>query len=155
ETGRKAGGLLLFSLCRRAVVAKEVVVSWKLPLAALALVPILAAVPLCPAEEPTKPKDMAVVDSKVEKKPLAASVDFRKELNLPYPSLGTLGSRIDSARKAPDPVSLAHSANELAVAEKVSGKKASLTSNQVLKEAQELAKLRRQEAELKALLYQT
>ncbi len=81
----------------------------------------------------------------------ASTVKFRKELNLPYPSLGTLGSRIDAARRSGDPVALAHAASELAVAEKVSGKKASLTSSQVMKESAELASLRRQVAELKAV----
>ena len=41
----------------------------------------------------------------------------------------------------PDPVALAHTASELAVAEKVSGKQADVTSSTVLKEAAELAKL--------------
>src|SRR5262249_4039454 len=60
------------------------------------------------------------------------------------------GSRIDAARRAPDPVALAHAAGELAVAEKVSGKKASLTSKALLAEAAELATLRKEVAELKA-----
>jgi hypothetical protein len=49
-------------------------------------------------------------------------------------------------------VALAHAANELAVAEKVSGKKASLVSTDLAKESAELAKLRRQESELRATL---
>jgi hypothetical protein len=105
-----------------------------------------------PQQGDGKPEDKQVVDAKAEKRSSAAAIDFRKELNLPYPSLGTLGSRIESARKAYDPVALAHTANELAVAEKVSGKKASLTSTAVLKESAELAKLRREAAELKAVL---
>jgi hypothetical protein len=48
-------------------------------------------------------------------------------------------------------VALAHAASELAVAEKVSGKKASLTSSVLLQEAAELARLRRQQAELEAV----
>src|SRR5262249_10699704 len=63
-----------------------------------------------------------------------------------------LGSRIDAARRAADPVALANAASELSVAEKVSGKTASLTSPQVLQEAAELASLRRQVAELQAVL---
>jgi hypothetical protein len=98
-----------------------------------------------------KPEDPQSVTSKGEKSPVAASVDFRKAYSLPFGSLGTLGSRIDSARRSHDPVSLAHAANELAVAENVSGKKASLTSTAVLKEAAELAKLRKQVAELQAV----
>ncbi|HJZ58126.1 MAG TPA: hypothetical protein VKE74_24505, partial [Gemmataceae bacterium] len=83
----------------------------------------------------------------------ATAVKFRKDLNLPYPSLTTLGGRIDAARRTGDPVSLANAASELHTAEKVSGKTASLSSKQVLREAAELASLRRQEAELRAVLH--
>jgi hypothetical protein len=107
------------------------------------------------ADQPPKPPDQQVVDSKADKRPSAATIDFRKEYNLPLPSLGTLGARIESARRAPDPVSLGHAASELAVAEKVSGKKASLTSAKLIKEAAELASLRRQEAELRTTLQLT
>jgi hypothetical protein len=100
-----------------------------------------------------EPQDKQVVDSKATKRASATAVNFKKELGLPYPTLGTLGSRIEAARRAPDPVALAHAASELSVAEKVSGKKASLTSAAVLNEAAELAKLRRQVAELKAVLH--
>jgi hypothetical protein len=96
-----------------------------------------------------------VVTTKPTKSIPATSVQFRKDLNLPYPSLGTLGSRIDAARRAGDPVTLANAASELLTAEKVSGKTAGLTSKQVLREAAELAGLRRQEAELKAVLHVT
>jgi hypothetical protein len=44
-----------------------------------------------------------------------------------------------------------HAANELAVAEKVSGKQASLAATELLREAAELAQLRRQVAELQTL----
>src|SRR5689334_18864141 len=99
--------------------------------AGLALLGCLALACFVPAEQP-KPADPASQDKQVDsskavrRKP-AASVNFRKELGLPFATLGTLGSRIDAARRAPDPVALAHAANELAVAEKVSGKQASLT----------------------------
>jgi hypothetical protein len=96
-------------------------------------------------------QDKEVIASKMTRQPSAASVNFRKELNLPFASLGTLGSRISAARRAADPVALAHAANELHVAEQVSGKKASVTSAAVLKEAAELASLRRQAAELQAV----
>jgi len=104
--------------------------------------------------EPAKvePDDSQVVTSKAQKRPAAGAINFRKDLNLPYTSLTTLGTRIDAARRAPDPVALAHAASELAVAEKVSGKKAALTSTAVLKESAELAKLRGQASELKATL---
>jgi uncharacterized protein (TIGR03000 family) len=96
-------------------------------------------------------KDQQVVRSRPTTRTPATSVNFRKELNLPFASLGTLGSRIEAARRAPDPVALAHAASELDVAEKVSGKTASLTSKQLIKEAAELAALRRQTAELRAV----
>jgi hypothetical protein len=124
--------------------------------AVLALVGFLTLASLVPADDPKKdaaaPEDKQVVDAKIAHHPAAASVKFRKELNLPFGSLNTLGSRIDAARRAPDPVALANTAGELAVAEHVSGKTASLTSKQLLQEAAELASLRRQEAELKAVL---
>jgi hypothetical protein len=113
-------------------------------------------VPLGLGADPKKPDpkddDKQVVDSKPEKLSPAKAVDFRKELGLPFASLGTLGGRIDAARRAPDPVSLANAAGELAVAEKVAGKKASLTSTALGQEAAELAKLRKQATELKAVL---
>jgi len=96
-------------------------------------------------------EDKQVIDSKATHQTAAASVNFRKELNLPFASLSTLGSRIDAARRTPDPVVLAHTANELSVAEKVSGKQATLTSSALIKEAAELAKLRRQATELQAV----
>ncbi len=107
--------------------------------------------------EDTKKADPATEEKQIIKtKPTkvvpAASVKFRKDLNLPYASLGTLGSRIDAARRSGDPVALAHAASELAVAEKVSGKNASLTSPQLLTESAELAAVRKQEAELKGVL---
>lgn len=105
------------------------------------------------AAEPAKKDDKQTVDSKAEKRAPATATDFRQELSLPFPSLGTLGGRIEQARRAHDPVSLAHAAQELNTAEKVSGKKASLNSQQILKESQELAKLRRQVAEMRTLLH--
>ena len=108
------------------------------------------------AQEPTK-GDPAAVDQQVIKTtptrvPSAGAVKFRKDLNLPFTSLSTLGARIDAARRAGDPVTLANAASELAVAEKVSGKATSLTSRQLIEEAAELARLRKQEPELQAVL---
>ncbi|MBY0522962.1 MAG: hypothetical protein K2R98_06170 [Gemmataceae bacterium] len=103
-------------------------------------------------DEPKK-DDKQSVDSKAEKRATAGNIDFRKEYGLPFNSLGTIGSRIDTARRAHDPVSLAHMASELATAEKISGKKATLTSTTLAKEAAELAKLRRQQSELEAMLH--
>src|SRR4051794_3944510 len=73
--------------------------------------------------------DKQDVRSRAEMRTSAAAANFGKQLNLPFPSLHTLGSRIDAARRAHDPVALAHAASELAVAEKVAGKKADLTSD--------------------------
>jgi hypothetical protein len=96
--------------------------------------------------------DQETVKSTGTPKTPAASVNFRKQLDLPFNTLHTLGTRIETARRAHDPVALANAANELAVAEKVSGKKADVTSSQLLKESAELAKLRRQDKELQAVL---
>ena len=104
-----------------------------------------------PAKDDPAAQDKEVVESRATRRPPAASVNFRKELNLPLATLGTLGTRI-AARRAADPVALAHAASELAVAEKVSGKKASLTSATLAEEAAKLAALRRQDAELQSVL---
>jgi hypothetical protein len=90
-------------------------------------------------------------EDKSSKQAPAASVSFTKALDLAYDSLSTLGSRIDQARKAPDPVGLASCARELAIAEQVSKKAASLTSAALMKEAAELAKQRFDATELKAV----
>lgn len=124
--------------------------------AGLAVLGFLTLVSLGTAEQAKKDdpasEDKEVVTSKATTRSSASSINFRKELGLPFASLGTLGSRIEAARRAPDPVALAHAASELAVAEKVSGKTASLTSKQVMQESAELASLRKQESELKAVL---
>ena len=70
-----------------------------------------------PAKEDRAAEDKEVVDSKATRRPAAASVNFRKELNLPFATLGTLGPCIAAARRHADPVALAHAASELAVAE--------------------------------------
>src|SRR5262249_33684909 len=59
------------------------------------------------------PEDQQVEKSKATPTPAAPSVNFSKELKLPFDSLSTLASRIDAARRKPDPVALAHTANEL------------------------------------------
>jgi hypothetical protein len=106
-----------------------------------------------PATEGPVTEDREVVDSKSVQGGIAVNfINFPKELNLPFATLGTLGSRIAAARRAHDPVALAHAASELAVAEKVSGKKASLTSATLAEESAKLAALRRQEAELQSVL---
>ena len=105
-----------------------------------------------PKKDDPAAADKEKMDTTGTKRASAAAIKFRKELGLPLPSLSTLGTRIDAARRAHDPVALAHAASELATAEKVSGKKASLTSLELAKESAELAKLRRQESELRATL---
>jgi len=116
----------------------------------------LGLVPLAGGDEPKKDDTAAAdkekIDTKATPRPSAAAIKFRKELGLPLSSFSTLGSRIDAARRAHDPVALAHAASELATAEKVSGKKASLTSTALAKESAQLAALRRQEVELRATL---
>jgi hypothetical protein len=117
----------------------------------LALAGILICAALLPADDPL-PDEKQVEDAKAGKRTPAASVQFRKELGLPYSTLNTLGARIDAARRTNDPVALANAASELNVAEGVSEKKAALTSNTLIKEAAELAKLRKENAELRAVL---
>jgi len=99
----------------------------------------------------SKEDDQQTVNAKAKQITPAAKINFKKDLGLTYSSLSTLGARIDSARRNHDPVSLAHAANELSVAEKVSGKKAELTSAALIKEAAKLAQVRRQVAELQAV----
>src|SRR5262249_48606057 len=105
-------------------------------------------------EDPST-QDPQVVDSKAQKGKPASAIDFRKELQLPYPTLGPLGARIDTARRQSDPIALGNAASELSLAEKVSGKQASLTSNALLRESIQLAKLRRENVELQAMLHLT
>lgn len=81
----------------------------------------------------------------------ACTVNFAKELGLSLEYLDGIGHRISVARKSPDPVELALAAQALSVAEKVSGKKASITSEQVLTEAVDLVKLRGISSELSAV----
>jgi hypothetical protein len=96
--------------------------------------------------------DEKLVRTYAQPRQQAATVNFHKALKLSWPSLQTIGGRIDTARQNADPVALAHLASELHVAEKVSGKKASITSQALLKESKELAKLRNEVSELKASL---
>jgi hypothetical protein len=117
----------------------------------LALTGVFLFAALLPADDPL-PEEKQVEDAKAAKRASAASVPFRKELGLPYSTLNTLGPRIDAARRANDPVALANAASELNVAENVSGKQASLTSKMLIKEAAELARIRKENAELRALL---
>jgi hypothetical protein len=127
-------------------------------LALLGLITLTCFVLSGPAAKDDAPKndnpaaqDEQVHSSKVSHQSGAAAMNLHKELNLPFATLGALGSRISAARRGSDPVALAHAASELAVAEKVSGMKASLTSSAVLKEAARLGALRKQITELRAV----
>ncbi|REJ84932.1 MAG: hypothetical protein DWQ34_05120 [Planctomycetota bacterium] len=90
-------------------------------------------------------------ETKPEKRARATSVDFTAELGLNFASLTGLGARIEQAYQAADPVGLASAARDLAVAESVSGKEASITSAELTERAVALAKMRFDEAELKAV----
>jgi hypothetical protein len=93
------------------------------------------------------------VETKGVPRTSAATVDFQNSLGLSFDSLASLGTRIEHCRTAADPVGLAAAAKELAVAEAVSGKKATVTSDAISKEAIELAKLRNSSQELSAVAY--
>jgi len=95
------------------------------------------------------------IEGKKESATPAASVNFTKDLGLDFPSLTTLGARIDAARQVADPVALAALGQELAIAEKVSGKTASVKAADINKEAAELATVRFNAAELKAVSHYT
>lgn len=108
-------------------------------------------------KKPDAPKagggETQTVESKKEK--AAAIPDFANAYGLTYESIASVGTRLGEARHKSDPVALGMIATELGIAEKVSGKTASLTSADVMKEAIEMAKLRRQEKELVALSLMT
>ncbi|MCZ2343025.1 MAG: hypothetical protein LC104_14730 [Bacteroidales bacterium] len=93
------------------------------------------------------------VSQKSDRKPSccrASTVNFNKELGIPLEYLNTIGTRIATARKAPDPVDLANAAQALAAAEAAAGKKASVTAEEVYAEALALVKLRNVSTELLA-----
>ena len=89
------------------------------------------------------------IESRKEKAPPIP--DFAKSYRLPLESIQTLGYRLSDARQKCDPIALALIATEIAVAEKVSGRTADLTSDALFKEAIDLATMRREEKELNAL----
>lgn len=123
---------------------------------ALSAVLAVGLATLCWADAPAKGDDAKekVLNSSEKDKQMqesAEAINFAKAFGLGFDSHETLGSRIQQARRAADPVALASEANELAVAEKISGKKASLTSSALLDEAEKLATLRANSSELKAV----
>jgi hypothetical protein len=89
------------------------------------------------------------IESKVEK--AVPMPDFAGAYGLPFESLQSLGYRLTDARHKGDPVALGMIGIELAVAEKVSARTADVTSDAILKEATDLAKMRGRDKELAAL----
>jgi hypothetical protein len=81
----------------------------------------------------------------------ACCIKFGKELGVSLDYLDSIGHRISTARKGPDPVDLALCSQALEVAETVSGKKAPITAAQIRTEAIDLAKQRGYSQELTAL----
>ena len=81
----------------------------------------------------------------------ALTVDFGRELDLPFPNLVTLGSRIEVAKGECEPITVALCALELQAAEAAAGKKASYTSEEVMEAAIFLAKRRCDIQEMVAL----
>jgi hypothetical protein len=89
------------------------------------------------------------IETQGEKAAPAAAVDFAAALGLSVENLKTLGARIDQARGAMDPVGLLSAAQELAAAEKVAKKQASVKSEPLIKQAVEMAKRRQRPDELR------
>lgn len=103
------------------------------------------------AQETKKDANSTEVIAKKDVQTPASTIDFAKAYELPFESLAGIGARIEASRRHPDPVALASLANELAVAEAVSGKKADITAENLAKEAVELVLLRDDATELKAV----
>jgi hypothetical protein len=99
-----------------------------------------------------KRKAKHIETKSLEKRRPDTSVNFAKELGLSFPSLTSLGARIEEARQHADPVCLALCARELAVAERVSGKKADVTAEQLFKQAVRMARLRYDPQEIRAVV---
>jgi hypothetical protein len=116
---------------------------------AMSVFPLLAF-----AADPDNPTENVVRCKFSDAKPTcgaASRVDFVQELGVSLDYLNGIGHRISVARAKPDPVELAMAGQALAVAEKVSGKQASITSAQVIGEALDLAKMRGVSTELSAI----
>jgi hypothetical protein len=89
------------------------------------------------------------IEGKKEKAPPIP--DFAKAYGVPFESFLTVGRRLGEARDKFDPIALALIAVELNLGERVSGKKAEVTAEDVQKEAVALATMRRLEPELTAM----
>ncbi|MDR2763225.1 MAG: hypothetical protein LBB88_11520 [Planctomycetaceae bacterium] len=82
----------------------------------------------------------------------AAKIDFKKELGVAFPGLLSLGVRIEQAAKDLDPVGLVAAGLELKAAESAAGKTAAqYKADDVIKRGLDLALLRGEQSELKAL----
>jgi hypothetical protein len=81
----------------------------------------------------------------------ACTINFQKELGANFGFLIPLGSQIHQARLNADPVTIAVAAISLSAAETATGKQAKVTAKQVMAEAVELAKIRGDVKELKAI----
>jgi hypothetical protein len=116
----------------------------------------LLSLPLFAQESARAGKGTKTIEIKGVDRTPAMTINFSRSLGLPFDSLVTLGSRIEQATKASDPVCLAGLAKELSIYEQVSGKTAGITSDALYKEAVALAEARSISAELKAVaLYAT
>lgn len=103
------------------------------------------------ANEPTEVVRSSLTNDRAPSSADALTLNFRKELGVALDYLTPLGRQISDARTSPDPVALAIAANNLAVAERIAGKRAGVTADAVLAEAIELAKLRLRAPELTAM----
>ena len=126
-------------------------VQWCLRRACLGLLLLgCFAVPLGAADPP---KDEQVVSSKATQRTSAAAVNFRKDLSLPFASLNTLGSRVQTAQAGGRPGGPGPRGQR--TRHRREGVRQDRECHVVAdaKESAELANMRRQEAELKALLH--
>jgi len=147
-----AFGIREFFLRRRK--GDKVMIRFWIPVTALLIgLPFLSAADTKPTAETANAKEGHSTLSKDGVKTCGAAccINFGKELALSLDYLDSLGHRISTARKGPDPVELALCSQALEVAETVSGKKAPITAAQIRDEAIDLAKQRGYSQELAAL----
>jgi hypothetical protein len=95
----------------------------------------------------------ATTESTAKEVPSPLSVNFPAQFGLDFDSLKGLGVRIARAEDAADPVGLVLAAQELQLAEHLSGKKAPINSADLLAEGVEMGKRRHQPKELLALAH--
>jgi hypothetical protein len=100
-------------------------------------------------EKSTKEEKRKVIKLEKANRTLASKIDFEGTFALNVPGVGALGTRIEAARTLPNPIALILLAGELRALEEVSGKKASLTAAELMKEAKEAVVYRNQPDELR------